>query len=125
MHNKDLYNFVDYLGDLGGLIEIIFFLAAFIIRPISRHSYFLKIISKLFFTKTSDDSLLKPPKTKLKGDQFEKQIQITELIGLNFKKGLMNQRFIRIHLKDSIMLFVYNMLPWVNKPVRIEKLSKI
>jgi hypothetical protein len=85
IHSKEVYTLVDCLGDLGGLIEIIMKIACFIITPIAYHSYVLKTISKLFVARTKDSSLFLPPKTKLKGDSLEKQIQITALLGYYFK----------------------------------------
>jgi hypothetical protein len=63
---------VDCLGDLGGLIEIIFFCAMTAMKPISLHSYTLVMIKKLFIARTNDRTLFKKPRTILKGDEFEK-----------------------------------------------------
>ena len=41
---KDVYNLVDCLSDLGGLIEIIMAFASMIIYPIAYHSFLLKAI---------------------------------------------------------------------------------
>ena len=71
---KDVYTLVDCLGDLGGLIEIIFFVAMTTMKPIALHSYTLKMIEKLFFAKTKDSTLFKKPRTILKGDEIEKQL---------------------------------------------------
>jgi len=72
LHNKSVYTLVDCLGDLGGLIEIIFYFGMVTMRPISFHSYTLKMLKKLFFAKTEDSSLFKKPRTILKGDNLEK-----------------------------------------------------
>jgi len=55
VHNRDVYTLVDCLGDLGGLIEIIFFVSLSIMHPISNHSYTLFMIKNLFIAKTKDD----------------------------------------------------------------------
>jgi hypothetical protein len=72
IHEREVYTLVDCLGDLGGLIEIIFFTAMTFIHPISLHSYTLNMIKKLFIGRTSDGTLFKKPRMILKGDEFEK-----------------------------------------------------
>jgi len=67
-----VYTLVDLLGDLGGLVEIIFVGSMFLMNPITYHSYILKMIRNLFVAKTKDLSLFLDPKKKLKGDIFEK-----------------------------------------------------
>ena len=53
---------VDCLGDLGGLIEIIMFIAALIMTPIAFHIYVLKAVSMLYTARTKDDDVFLPPK---------------------------------------------------------------
>jgi len=65
---------VDCLGDLGGLIEIILFVAMTIMKPISLYSYTMIMIRKLFIARTKDITLFKKPRTTLKGDEFDKQL---------------------------------------------------
>ena len=85
IHNKEVYTLIDCLGDLGGLIEIIMFISALIMTPISFHSYIIKAISKLYTARTKDDKVFLPPKQILKGDNIDKQIQITALLGSFFR----------------------------------------
>ena len=80
-----MYTLVDCLGDLGGLIEIIFFAAMTTMKPISLHSYTLTMIKRLYIARTSDKSIFKLPKKTLKGDQFDKQLQLSEMIGVAFR----------------------------------------
>ena len=56
---KQVYSLVDCLGDLGGLIEIIIFMATMFNSPISYHSYILKVVSKLFVAKTKKADMFK------------------------------------------------------------------
>ena len=67
-----MYSLIDCLGDLGGLIEIIMFIAALIMTPIAFHCYVLKAASKLFTARTKDGNVFLPPKMLLKGDVFQK-----------------------------------------------------
>ena len=48
---------VDVLGDIGGLVEIIFFTAFALFKPISYHSYVLKLTQKLFSARTINSEL--------------------------------------------------------------------
>jgi hypothetical protein len=52
-----VYNFIDLLGDLGGLTEIVLLTFGFIFFPISEYSFYLKAIRHLFLAKTSKDDL--------------------------------------------------------------------
>jgi hypothetical protein len=78
---------VDVLGDVGGLVEIIFFLAIAMIKPISYHSYILKLTQKLFTARTKNSELFQHPKHKLKGEVLDKQLQISALIGHYFRRN--------------------------------------
>ena len=46
------------------------------------------MIKKLFIAKTKDDTLFKDPRIVLKGDQLEKEMQISELICMHFRKNI-------------------------------------
>tara|TARA_B110000285_G_C15075134_1_gene590288 strand:- start:688 stop:855 length:168 start_codon:yes stop_codon:yes gene_type:complete len=47
------------MGDLGGVIEIILFLAGSFMKPISYHSYILNVVKKLFVAKTKQTGMFK------------------------------------------------------------------
>lgn len=111
-HIKQVYSLVDCLGDLGGLIEIILVGGAFFVRPIAFHSFILNSIKKLYTVKTKKTNLFREPSNKLKGvDNLKKQIQISEFIGHQFRKDLINERIINIRLRDSIYLFICRLFP--------------
>ncbi len=59
-----MYNFIDLLGDLGGLTEIILLSFGFIFFPISEYSFYLKAIRHLFLAKTSKDDIFIEKKDK-------------------------------------------------------------
>jgi uncharacterized membrane protein len=40
------------LGDLGGVMEIMYFITSYLIAPISSFSYTIKALEKLFVAKT-------------------------------------------------------------------------
>ena len=60
VHSREVYSLIDCLGDLGGLIEIIYYLSYFLLHPISYHSYILKATSKMFTAVTKHTSYFKP-----------------------------------------------------------------
>lgn len=66
-HLREVYNSVDALGDIGGIIEIIFIVFGSLFLPISRHSFYLKASRFMFFARSRDEKLF------LKGNELEKQ----------------------------------------------------
>ena len=57
-HNRSIYNFLDVLGDLGGLTECFMLVIGFFVNPISEHSFILQATKRLFVAKTNDPDLL-------------------------------------------------------------------
>ena len=55
VHKRSVYNILDLFGDLGGLIESTSLVFGFIFFPISKHSFFMKAIKKLFYANTIND----------------------------------------------------------------------
>ena len=51
-HSREVYNLLDLMGDLGGIIEVLIFGCSFFVTPISEHSFILKALKKLFLAKT-------------------------------------------------------------------------
>jgi len=72
---------------MGGLIGIIVTTATFILQPIAYHSFVLKAAQKLYTARTKDGSLFEPPKTILKGEDLDKQMQMSCLLGHYFRKN--------------------------------------
>jgi hypothetical protein len=64
IHMKSVYSLVDCLSDLGGLIEIVFFLSAYFIGSWVSHSYILRTIQQLFLASTQDNNLFKESNKK-------------------------------------------------------------
>ena len=66
-HSRAIYSFLDLLGDLGGVTEIILLVFGGILFPISYHSYVTKAINRLYFAKIADPNVLSNiEKTKIK-----------------------------------------------------------
>ena len=64
---REVYTSIDALGDLGGIIEIIFIVLGTIFLPIARHSFYLRASRFMFFARSRDSTLFK------KGDQREEK----------------------------------------------------
>jgi len=47
-YKRHVYNFVDFLGELGGILELIVFLCGIIMYPINEHKFYVYSLSKLF-----------------------------------------------------------------------------
>lgn len=59
IHSRHIYGFIDFLGDIGGVLEVISFGFGLILLPISYHSFILKASRKFFMARTCDDNLFK------------------------------------------------------------------
>ena len=58
-HTRIVYNFLDLLGDLGGVTEVIMIVFGFFIFPISEHSFIMKATQKFFLARTADKTIFK------------------------------------------------------------------
>lgn len=61
VHTRNVYKFLDLLGDYGGLQEVLLILVGFLIAPFAEHSFTLEAIRKLYLAKTKDETLFKQP----------------------------------------------------------------
>lgn len=60
-NSRAVYNFLDLLGDLGGLTECFMITFGFFLLPISEHDFVVQATKRLFIAKTTDDDLLMEP----------------------------------------------------------------
>ena len=58
-HSREAYNLLDFIGDLGGVYEIIFQLFAIFISPITKYSFILRALQRLYIVKTKRKNLFK------------------------------------------------------------------
>ena len=56
-HERRIYSFLDLMGDLGGVLEIVSVVFGFFLFCISEHSFNMGAIQKLFLAKTKDVKL--------------------------------------------------------------------
>ena len=58
LHEREIYGFIHFLGDIGGIHEITFLILSLLILPISKHDFIAKAINKMYLIKTTDQNLL-------------------------------------------------------------------
>jgi len=56
-NNRAVYNLLDLLSDLGGIDIFLFTFFARFLLPISKHSFILKAIKKLYMARTKEKDL--------------------------------------------------------------------
>jgi hypothetical protein len=56
-HRREVFNFLDLIGELGGVIEVFILIFGVVLYPISKFSFFLKATKMLFHARTSDSSM--------------------------------------------------------------------
>lgn len=66
------YNFLNFIGDIAGIYDLIFVVVGFFIFPISKHSFFLSAMKKMFLVKTMDSHIFEQ-KIKQKDGKLENQ----------------------------------------------------
>lgn len=54
VRSREVYGFMDVLGDIGGIYSIIHWIFGIFLYSCSHHSFTLKIIKKLFFVRTKN-----------------------------------------------------------------------
>lgn len=56
-NSRQVYGFIDLLGDLGGVLEVIMVFTGAIFLPISEHHYTLQATKRMFMVRSQDSSL--------------------------------------------------------------------
>ena len=52
VHEREAYTILDFIGDIGGVFEIIHVTIGLLVFPISQYLFNIKAISKLYYAKT-------------------------------------------------------------------------
>jgi len=106
-HTRKVYGWIDLLGDLGGVTEVIMIVFGFFLFPISEHSFFLKAIKKLYLVRTEDNSMFLPNNDEklAKFEKFKEKIDDPEV-----KEEVEKHRFARLKFSDSVKLYLANSL---------------
>ena len=56
-HERHVYGFLEVIGDLGGVLEVVLAFFSWILIPVAEHKFILKALKKLYLVKTSDSEL--------------------------------------------------------------------
>ena len=59
-HKREIFNAIDLIGELGGVIEIFIITFSVFLGPISYFSFILKATKALFLARTDDQQMFKP-----------------------------------------------------------------
>lgn len=104
------YGWLDLLGDLGGVAELMMICLGIFVHPISQHSFLMQGIGKLYKAKTHRGKMFaKKPKhvqrshLKYKGEIVKESKMVHQEIS--------SHRHIKVRLTDSIKLFVASIIP--------------
>lgn len=57
LHARKIYGFIDLLGDLGGVTEVIMLVFGFFLFPVSEHTFMLQAIKRFYLAKTDSTEL--------------------------------------------------------------------
>lgn len=60
-HERQIYTFMDLIGNLGGVHDLILLLFSLFFGSISEHSYILKALEKLYLVKTKEKTIFNSP----------------------------------------------------------------
>ena len=57
LHSRKIYNYINLIGDLGGVFELIKAALSFFILPFATHNFILKAIEVLYLSKSTSSSM--------------------------------------------------------------------
>ena len=96
-----MYGFLDLLGDLGGVTEILAICFGFMLYPFSEHFFILDATKQIFMAKTKDEKMFLPTK---KEDYQIDHIQNLMKDRMTLEE-LKTHRYMKIKLKDKLLLY--------------------
>ena len=117
VHERACYSLLDIIDEIGGFTQVIFIVCAFLLSPISKHSFFLKATKKLYKAKTNDNTIFGQSSTKLEKLTKSKSIKrhshakiMENAILANLKSKFNSHRDIKINFKQSLKLYIDNLI---------------
>ena len=108
-----MYNILDVLGDLGGIVEIIMIIFGFLLYPVSEHSFYLRASRMLFFARTKEEKIFEKNNNPDEEDKLEKYMDVSEFAdGSNSKlvSEIKKHHIIRLSMCDNVKLFIANII---------------
>lgn len=102
IHERTVYNFLDLLGDIGGLMEIFVLIFGVFLFPLSTFSFTLKAFEKLYLIRTNQSNLIsvKSLKKNNKNRYLTKKVPIPEEI-----KGTKEEEIVKYHHPIKLNMF--------------------
>ena len=71
LHERRIYSILDFMGDLGGVLEVVMVTFGIFLNGISEHSFYTRAIKKFYSAKTRDDKIFRKNSTgKKMNDDF-------------------------------------------------------
>ena len=64
LHRRSVYNFFDFLGDIGGVSSVFIYVMSKFVNPITKMAAYLKLIKHLFLARSHDKKLFIESKGK-------------------------------------------------------------
>ena len=64
-HKREVFNLLDLVGELGGVIEVFIIIFGVLLYPISQFSFILKATKMLFLARSQDKKLFKKKNKKI------------------------------------------------------------
>ena len=75
-HRREVYNLVDLIGELGGVVEVFILIFGFFLYPISHHSFVMKATKMMFLARTSNLNLF---------ENVSEDKNVTKVVDNNFQ----------------------------------------
>ena len=73
-HERQIYGFLDLLGDFGGVQGVLQIIASLLLGSVSQHAFLSKAISKLYLARTKDASIFMEKKSeKAKSKRYKQK----------------------------------------------------
>jgi hypothetical protein len=80
-HRREVYNSLDLIGDLGGVVEVFLVIFGVFLYPISKMAFILKAAKMLFHARTSDQTMFKKKGPKnFKNKEIKTEISEIKMI---------------------------------------------
>lgn len=96
IHSRTVYGWLNLMGSLGGITNVIMLLFTWLVVPINEHSFVLKAAYKLYFARTKENDLFKDRKDP-KGE--------IETNSKSTKRELSYHRVIKMKPVDNFLLY--------------------
>ena len=107
-HERQVFTFIDLMGNLGGVFDLLVFIFGIFVAPISEHSFILKFLQRLYILHSSEIGVFNP----ISGSPTKKNSNKLKHKNLKYKipQKIINVKEyfpINISTWESIKLFFY------------------